>query len=106
MKNQKEFPRTYRSSSAAYRAIRQYEEKNGKQNFKCEKLDVKVFHVTNEPIKTLEERIRENLTIKHGELSYRYFPDGVHGEGYYELKTGDRRRPNSLHLKPEVALGV
>ncbi len=39
MKNTTQFPRNYASSSAANRAVRQYEEKNGKKNFNVQKIE-------------------------------------------------------------------
>ena len=47
MNKTKEFPRTFRSSSAAYRAIRQYEEKTGqKSSLVMTKMGDKQFNVS------------------------------------------------------------
>ena len=94
--------KTYKSSSAAYRAIRQYEEKNGKKDFIMEKIEKGLFKITvKRPTKTLEEFVKETPNVVYADVTFRYFPDGVHGEGYYELKKGDRRRPNSQYLTPQ-----
>ena len=94
--------KNYRSSSAAYRAIRHYEAKNGKSNFGVEKIDSKVFLVTTISNEINFQDFKTTLPLVKSELKvFRYFPDGVKGEGYYELKTGDRRRPNSLTLTVE-----
>lgn len=97
MSTEVKFPKTYKSSSAAYRAIRQFEEKNGKKDFIMEKIEKGVFQVSIGKSKISFDEFKKNpINVQFGETSYRFFPDGVHGEGYYELKKGDRRRPNSL----------
>jgi hypothetical protein len=97
--------KTYKSSSAAYRAIRQYEQKNGKSDFIMEKIMNGVFKIsvsgTTKPKLTPEEFVKETPNVAYEDATFRYFPDGVHGSGYYELKKGDRRRPNSLFLSVE-----
>lgn len=102
MKTETQFPRTYASSSAAYRAIRQFEEKNGKQGLVMEKIGEGTFRVSKEKTKiSIDEFITVNQNVKLKKVTYRHYPDGVKGEGYYELKTGNRRRPNSLFKKTE-----
>lgn len=102
MTTETQFPRTYKSSSAAYRAIRQFEEKNGKKDFIMEKIEKGVFQVSVGKSKISFEDFKKDLTnIQFNEIPYRYFPDGLKGEGYYELKKGDRRRPNSLFMTLE-----
>lgn len=97
MTTETQFPRMYKSSSAAYRAIRQFEEKNGKKDFIMEKIEKGVFQVSVGNLKPSFEDFKKELNnIRYDETEYRYFPDGLKGEGYYELKKGDRRRPNSL----------
>jgi hypothetical protein len=98
MSKETQFPKMYKSSSAAYRAIRQFEEKNGKKDFIMEKIEKGQFQVSiGGKTKVSFEDFKQNLTNIHfNEVEYKHFPDGVHGEGYYELKTGNRRRPNSL----------
>ena len=102
MKTSKQFPRQFRSSSAAYRAIYQYEDKNGMERggsgLVMTKLDNKVFYVGASQKITMSEFKDKVKKVSYPELSFKYFPDGVSGEGFYELKTGDRRRPNSLFL--------
>jgi hypothetical protein len=87
----------FRSSSAAYRSIRQHEAKNGKtNNVVVEKLDDMVYlriqKTKDIDYPTLLEQT-PNVTV--GEKEYKYFDDGANGFGYYELKNGGRRRPNS-----------
>ena len=101
----KVFPRNFRSSSAAYRAIRQYEEKNGLtvlgSGLLMTKIDSKNFLVSTSMKITLTELIEKHPNMVYTDVTYRYFVDGLKGEGYYELKTGDRRRPNSNHISIE-----
>jgi len=98
----------YTTSSAAYRAIRHYEVKNGKTTLAVKKngeKDYSIIQTTENVDADLEAKFKEfeaklntektspNVHIRNGQ--YRFFPDGVQGPGFYELKTGDRRRPNS-----------
>jgi hypothetical protein len=62
------------------------------------KESVKVFVVTIKKTMTLDEFLESFKTINKGNVLYKYYIDGVHGNGYYELKTGDRRRPNSMFI--------
>lgn len=98
MKKVKEFPRQFTTSSAAYRVIRQLQEKGDTRNFKMEKISKKEFIVSVEKSMTVVEFIEKFRTIEQENIPFKYFPDGVNGEGYYELKKGDRRRPNSKFL--------
>jgi hypothetical protein len=98
MKKVKEFPRTYTTSSAAYRVIKQLQEKGDTRNFIMEKESKKVFKVTIKKSITMDELVENVKSIEKDNLTYKYFPNGIFGEGYYELKTGDRRRPNSLFV--------
>jgi hypothetical protein len=92
----KQFPRTFKSSSAAYRAIRQYEEKTKTvTGLVMTRVDKKSFVVAQSAVLTVAEFKEKRPTLFYGETAFRYFPDGANGAGYYELKTGDRRRPNS-----------
>jgi hypothetical protein len=89
----------YRSSSAAHRAIRQFQAKNGKSNFIVEKLGKNEYKVVETILSITSVEFFEKLPSVQNisnKIQYRYFPDGVKGEGYYELKTGNRRRPNSI----------
>ena len=99
MKTTKTFPRNFRSSSAAYRAIRQYEEKvglnYGESGLVMTKIGEKEFIVTKSLKVTFDEFNEKRPNVSINEITYRYYPDGLKGEGYYELKTGERRRPNS-----------
>jgi hypothetical protein len=97
MKTEKKFPRTFRSSSAANRAVRQYEEKHGKHDFVVEKIhkNMYVASLKTETI-NLVDFVNETKEIQIENLTFRYYSDGLKGEGYYELKTGERRRPNSI----------
>ena len=101
-KEVKVFPRNFRSSSAAYRAIRQHEErmKLG-SNLLVTKINSKSFLVSLSPKITLDELINKHPNVHYTDLTYRYFSDGLNGEGYYELKIGDRRRPNSKFITIE-----
>lgn len=111
MKKEKVFPRNFCSSSAAYRAIYQYEEKNnlikGASGLVMTKISDKVFLVSEPemesvPAKITFEEFNENKPkVSYSEMSFRYFVDGLNAEGYYEIKTGDRRRPNSKFLPIE-----
>lgn len=87
---------TFRSSSAAYRSIRQYEAKNGKTDVTVEKLDDKVY-LRLKKTKDIDypKFVETTPDVVYDGKTYKYFPDGAKGEGYYELKTGGRRRPNS-----------
>jgi hypothetical protein len=97
MTTETQFPKTYKSSSAAYRAIRQFEEKNGKKDLIMLKIKKGLFQVLSEKKKlTFEDFKKELNNVQFDKTEYRYYPDGSKGEGYYELKKGDRRRPNSL----------
>jgi len=104
MSTEVKFPKMYKSSSAAYRAIRHFEEKNGKKDFIMEKIEKGSYRVSMGDTKiSMEDFVKDTPNVLYGDTTYRYFPDGVHGEGYYELKKGDRRRPNSLFkTKDEV----
>jgi hypothetical protein len=99
MRKELEFPRKYASSSAAYRAIRQFEEKYGTKDLVLEKIMKGEFKVTKLP--SIEDFKTIHKNISYGDTTFRYYPDGVSGEGYYELKTGDRRRPNSEFIPVE-----
>lgn len=102
MSTELKFPKTYKSSSAAYRAIRHFEEKNGKKDFIMEKIEKGIFQVSVGTNKiSIEDFVKDTQNVQYGQTTYRHFPDGVHGQGYYELKKGDRRRPNSLFKTTE-----
>jgi hypothetical protein len=98
MKKPLEFPRTYTTSSAAYRVTYQLKEKGDTREFMVTKEGDKVFKVSVKETVSLEDFLERFKKIEKGEVTYKYFPDGVHGPGFYELKTGDRRRPNSVFL--------
>ena len=105
MRTEKEFPRTFCSSSAAYRAIRQYEEKNQcveSSGLIMTKVDKKVFVVSRTVSIDLKSFNETRPNVSYNGVTYRFFQDGVHGTGYYELKTGERRRPNSLFLSSDT----
>jgi hypothetical protein len=92
--------KNYRSSSAAYRAIRQYEAKHGKTELTVEKIATNDFVVRKNnliPFSEFNDTLPQIRNVENN-INYRYFPDGVNGVGYYELKTGNRRRPNSIYL--------
>lgn len=93
-----EFPRTYTTSSAAYRVTYQLKEKGDTREFIVKKESEKVFKLSVKETITLDQFLERFTKIEKGEVTYKYFPDGVHGQGFYELKTGDRRRPNSVFL--------
>jgi hypothetical protein len=89
MSTELKFPKTYKSSSAAYRAIRHFEEKNGKKDFIMEKIEKGSFRVSMGGEKmSIEDFVKDNPNVQYGQTTYRHFPDGVHGQGYYELKKG------------------
>ena len=90
--------KTYASSSAANRAIRQFEEKHGKSNLTMTKISNGVFEVRNEDNTDFQEFMEKKPNVQHSNSTFRFFNEGLHGEGYYELKIGNRRRPNSLFL--------
>lgn len=92
------FPRTYTTSSAGYRVIRQLQEKGDKRNFKLVKNGEKDFEVSVKVILTLDQFKKEHRDLTIDGVTYRYYPEGSMGEGFYELKTGDRRRANSNYL--------
>lgn len=106
----------YTTSSAAYRAIRHFEVKNGKTSLTVKKEDVKDYRIiqtTDNVDVDLEKAFREfedklnaeksspNVHLRNGQ--YRFFPDGVEGPGFYEIKTGNRRRPNSDYVPVKSA---
>lgn len=97
-----------RSSSAAYRSIRQYEAKNGKTGAIVEKIGDKQylrFVKTKEIDFEKFSDVTPNVT-SNGK-TFKFYPDGANGEGYYELKTGGRRRPNSEYVSlVDVYVGV
>ena len=97
-----------RSSSAAYRSIRHYEAKNGKTKTTVEKIGDKQYL---RMVKTKELDYRTFLettpNVTANGKTFKYFADGPKGEGYYELKTGDRRRPNSeFSTLVDVYIGI
>lgn len=107
MKPVKTFPRSFRSSSAAYRAIRQFEEKQNLEpsasGLIMTKLEHKSYIVSLVPKMTKDEFLNKNVqNITYPDGVYRYFSDGLSGKGYYELKTGNRRRPNSKFITVET----
>lgn len=90
------FRNPYCSSSASNRAIRHYEAKNGKSSFITEKIDNGVFLIVPKSELTFKTFSETTPKFVNNGIEYKYFPDGVSGDGYYELKTGNRRRPNSM----------
>ena len=98
MKKVKGFPRNFTTSSAAYRVIKQLQAKGDERYFKMEKISKKEFIVSVVKSMTVVEFIEKFNRIEKENVPFKYFPDGVNGEGFYELKTGDRRRPNSKFI--------
>ena len=98
------FPRKYTTSSAAYRVIRQLAAKGDTRSFEVKKVGTLDFTLSVKEVMTIDQFMEKQKTIFVNQVEYKHFPDGVMGEGYYELKTGNRRRPNSLFLKPEEAM--
>jgi hypothetical protein len=99
MKKELEFPRTYTTSSAAYRVVRQLKEKGDTREFTMTKLTDKVFELSiKKEVLSMDEFFEKLSIIEKENISYKYFSEGIHGEGYYELKKGNRRRPNSLFV--------
>jgi len=96
------------SSSAAYRSIRQYEAKNGKTGAIVEKVGDKQYLRFVKTKDTNFETFSETTpNITSNGKTYKYFTEGPKGNGYYELKTGDRRRPNSEFVSlVEMYFGV
>ena len=106
-KETKQFPRSFRSSSAAYRAVRQYEEKhlNGASSgLVMTKVGDKNYLMSKPAKMSVDEFNEKRPNVSYGDFKFRYFPDGLNGAGYYELKTGDRRRPNSNFKKSEIRI--
>jgi hypothetical protein len=58
----------------------------------------KDFEVSVKVILTLEEFKKQHRDLTIDDVTYRYYPEGSMGEGYYELMKGNRRRPNSTYL--------
>lgn len=88
-----------RSSSAAYRSIRQYEALHGKTGATVEKIgDKQYLRMVKTKETTFAEFVEKTPNFVINGESYKYFPDGASGEGFYELKTGNRRRPNSKFI--------
>jgi hypothetical protein len=88
-----------RSSSAAYRSIRQFEAKNGKTNAVVEKVGDKQFlRFIKSGEFNFETFSQLTPDVTYNGKTFKYFTDGSNGEGYYELKTGNRRRPNSQYF--------
>jgi hypothetical protein len=102
-KEVKKFPRNFRSSSAAYRAIYQYEARlDEKSGLIVTKIDTNNYLVSK-PVKMSVLDFNESKpNVSYDGIVYRYYPDGLLGGGYYEQKTGDRRRPNSKFLNVET----
>lgn len=99
---------TFRSSSAAYRSIRQHEAKNGKTKATIEKIEDKVFLRL---VKTKDidypTFIETTPSVVKDNKPFKYFDEGANGSGYYELKTGNRRRPNSEYVSTlDVYVGL
>lgn len=98
-----------RSSSAAYRSIRQFEAKNGKtENVIVEKLGDKVYLRVKKTADINYTTFAEQTpnVVSNGK-TFKHFDDGAKGGGYYELKTGDRRRPNSEYISTtDVYIGI
>lgn len=97
-KEVKKFPRTFNSSSAAYRAIRHFEKDGKSSGLVMTKIDSKNFLVALPVKMTIDEFNDKHPNVVYPDATYRFFPDGVKNFGYYELKTGDRRRPNSKFI--------
>ena len=99
--------KTYSTSSAAYRAIRHFDAKNAKSNLIVEKISVGSFKIVPPTVEVPKvetpsveipkvESTTNTITNENG--VFRFFPNGIHGAGYYQLKKGDRRRPNSMYI--------
>lgn len=99
----------FRSSSAAYRSIRQHEAKNGKTKAAVEKVG-DMMYLRLVKTKKLDfatfEGTTPDVTNEAGK-TFKYFPEGKNGEGYYELKAGNRRRDNSQYVETHnVYIGI
>lgn len=101
-------PTIFASSSAAYRSIRQFEAKNGKTNTIVEKLGDKCYlRLVKRTDITFQQISESTPNVVYEGKTYKYFPDGSRDEGYYELKTGNRRRPNSDYFNiTDVYIGI
>ena len=99
----KQFPRSFRSSSAAYRSIYQFESKIGTvSGLIMTKIGDKNFLVSKPVRMSVEEFYNTLPNVTYPEGTFRHYPDGLMDMGYYELKTGDRRRPNSKFIPTDT----
>ena len=90
----------FTTSSAAYRSIRQFEAKGGVTNAIVEKL-AEGYYLRLEKTKELDfdTLIKTKPNVKINDKVFKYFYDSSTDTGaYYELKKGNRRRPNSQVL--------
>jgi hypothetical protein len=93
------FPtKVYNSSSAAYRAIRQFEQKHGKTDLIMNKISNGLFEVGNNGNSDFREFMEEKPDVQYENGTFRFFDEGSHGQGYYEIKTNGKIKPNSLFL--------
>jgi hypothetical protein len=93
------FPtKVYASSSAAYRAIRQFEQKHGKTDLIMNKISNGLFEVGNNGNSDFREFMEEKPDVQYENGTFRFFDEGSHGQGYYEIKTNGKIKPNSLFL--------
>jgi hypothetical protein len=93
------FPtKVYNSSSAAYRAIRQFEQKHGKTDLTMNKISNGLFEVGNNGNSDFREFMEEKPDVQYENGTFRFFDEGSHGQGYYEIKTNGKIKPNSLFL--------
>ena len=93
------FPtRIYASSSAAYRAIRQFEQKHGKTDLIMNKISNGLFEVGFHGNTDFREFMDEKPDVQYEDGTFRFFDEGPNGKGYYEIKTNGKIKPNSSFL--------
>ena len=93
------FPtRVYNSSSAANRAIRQFEQKHGKTDLIMKKISNGLFEVGFHGNTDFQDFMDEKPDVQYEDGMFRFFDEGPHGQGYYEIKTNGKIKPNSMFL--------
>ena len=93
------FPtKVYASSSAAYRAIRQFEQKHGKTDLTMNKISNGLFEVGFHGNTDFREFMEEKPDVQYEDGMFRFFDKGSYGQGYYEIKTNGKVKPTSMFL--------
>jgi hypothetical protein len=57
-----------------------------------------LFEVGNNGNSDFREFMEEKPDVQYENGTFRFFDEGSHGQGYYEIKTNGKIKPNSLFL--------